>query len=86
MKWKVVAIALLVATLSGCAFWDGFRRGITGQSPVEAPTILDAAGQTTGYAIVDTAVFFPSPWREVLIALISGVTGWAAATRKEEVE
>jgi len=78
---RIILIAVLVATLSGCAFWDGFQRGITGEDPVAAASI-EAAGEAAGYAVVDSVGFFPSPWREILIALLSGVTGWSAATRK----
>ena len=79
----VLLLLLLVATISGCAFWDGFQRGITGSDPVAATSVEDA-GQAAGYAVVDSVHFFPSPWREILIALISGATGWAASARKEE--
>ena len=82
---RIILIAVLVATLSGCAFWDGFQRGITGEDPVAAATV-EAAGEAAGYAVVDSVGFFPSPWKEILIALISGVTGWSAATRKGKEE
>jgi hypothetical protein len=81
MKTKFVLVLFLFATMSGCAFWDGFQRGITGEDPVAAASI-EVAGEAAGYAVVDSVGFFPSPWREILIALLSGVTGWSAATRK----
>ena len=82
---RIILIAVLVFTLTGCAFWDGFQRGISGEDPVAAASI-EAAGEAAGYAVVDSVGFFPSPWREILIALLSGVTGWSAATRKGKEE
>lgn len=78
---RLLLVVVLVSTLSGCAFWDGFQRGVTGADPVAVATV-EVAGEAAGYAVVDSVSFFPSPWKEILIALLSGVTGWSAATRK----
>lgn len=76
-------VLILVITLTGCAMWEGFERGITGQDPTGEGT-LSHVGEAAGYAAVNAVEFLPSPWREILVALISGATGWAAAARKEE--
>lgn len=80
---RLLLIVVLVSTLSGCAFWDGFQRGITGTDPVSTTTV-EHAGEAAGYAVVDSVGFLPSPWREILIAALSAVTGWTAAARKGE--
>jgi len=82
---RIVFIAVLVVTLSGCAFWDGFTRGLSGGES-SATVTVESVGEVAGYAVVDSVDFFPSPWKEILIALISGVTGWSAATRKGKEE
>ena len=80
MRVLFVAMVLL-SVLSGCAFWEGFERGVTGQDPQSASS-LETVGEAAGYAVVDSVVLFPSPWREMVIAAISAVTGWATASRK----
>tara|TARA_R110000824_G_scaffold75309_4_gene191226 strand:- start:7070 stop:7354 length:285 start_codon:yes stop_codon:yes gene_type:complete len=83
---KLVSISLLlfvITTLSGCAFWDGFTRGIASGDPVIAASV-EGAGHASGAALVESVRFFPSPWREILIALISGATGWATARKEKE--
>jgi len=84
MRIKFALILILLVTISGCAFWDGFTRGLAGQDAVGTGAILDTAGHVTGEALVDAVPFFPSPWKELLIATISAVTGWSVATKKGE--
>ena len=78
MKLYFLFVVLLL--LSGCAFWEGFERGITGK---DLPA-LENIGEATGGVVVDSVNFLPSPWREIVIAFISCLTGWTAAKMKEE--
>ena len=58
---RIILIVVLVVTLSGCAFWDGFQRGISGEEPVATVTV-ESVGEAAGYAVVDSVGFFPSTW------------------------
>jgi hypothetical protein len=85
MKWNLLVLILfLLVTVSGCAFWDGLTRGLSGQGPVGTGVALETAGQVAGEAVVDAVPFFPSPWKELLIVVISAATGWSVATKKVE--
>ena len=83
MRTKFALILFLLVTLTGCAMWEGFERGITGQDPTGEGT-LSHVGEAAGYAATNVVEFLPSPWRELLVALISGATGWVASARKVE--
>jgi len=80
----ITLIVLLVTlTFTGCAFWDGFTRGITEGSGGEA--ILVTAGEVTGKVVRDSVPLLPSPWREIVVGCLAGVTGWLASARKRKV-
>tara|TARA_R110000824_G_scaffold137154_2_gene301205 strand:+ start:7202 stop:7444 length:243 start_codon:yes stop_codon:yes gene_type:complete len=78
MRFSLLIVSLLF--LSGCAFWEGFERVVTGNDP----EVLESIGETTGSVVVDSVNFLPSPWREIVVGLISGLTGWTAAKKNEE--
>jgi hypothetical protein len=73
-------LLIVLATLTGCAFWDGFTRGFSGGSGGEA--ILGTAGEVAGKTVRDSVPLLPSPWREIIVGCFSGVAGWIASARK----
>jgi hypothetical protein len=79
MKWHFLVVILLV-TISGCAFWDGFTRGISDGSGSEA--VLNTAGEYTGAVVRDSVPLLPSPWREIVVGCLAAVTGWVASAKK----
>ena len=84
---RVILSILLVSILllSGCAFWKGFKAGITGEelNPDVITTTVDT-GAVAGETLKKSIPYFPSPWREILVACVAAVTGWGAASTKEE--
>lgn len=76
MRWHFLVVILLV-TISGCAFWDGFTRGISSDDG-----LLGTAGEVTGKVVVDSVPLLPSPWREIVVGCLAAVTGWVASARK----
>lgn len=77
---------LLVATLflSGCAFWRGFKAGVTGEPLTpEVVSTQTEVGEQAGNILKESAPYLPSPWREIVVAIIASVTGWGAAKRDE---
>jgi len=78
MKWHFLVVLLLV-TISGCAFWDGFTRVISDEAS------LETAGEFTGQVVRDSVPLLPSPWREIIVGCLAGVVGWMASARKRKV-
>lgn len=84
-RFTVSVLLVLVLTLSGCAFWKGFKAGITGEElTAETISTTTEVGVVTGEQLKEVAPYFPSPWREILVAVIAAVTGWGAATREQK--
>jgi len=78
MKRLLLMVTLLVI-ISGCAFWDGFTRGLT-----DSPG-LEASGRVTGNVVRDSVPLLPSPWREIAVGCLAGAAGWLAKARKRKV-
>lgn len=75
---------LLVATLflSGCAFWRGFKAGVTGEPLTpEVVSTQTEVGEQAGNILKESTPYLPSPWREIVVAIIASVTGWGAAKK-----
>lgn len=82
--WLIgISLTVLLVTLTGCAFWDGFTRGLTDGSGGEA--VLGTAGEVTGKVVRDSVPLLPSPWREIIVGCLAGVAGWVARARKRKV-
>lgn len=86
-KWMI--FALLVLTLSGCAWSQGFLHGIADPIGVEGTETGQQVGQAVG-TVLETAVpFMPSPWRELVtgaLGVVAGFFGHAAREKKKEEE
>lgn len=78
MKW-IPLVLLLILLVSGCAFWDGFTRGVSGGG---GEKLLDTAGEVTGNVVRESVPLIPSPWREIVVGCLAGITGWVASARK----
>jgi len=75
----LILIVVLLAAVSGCAFWDGFTRAISDDAN------LEAAGEYTGAVVRDSVPLLPSPWREIIVGCLAGITGWVASAKKRKV-
>lgn len=87
-RFGLSVLLISVLLLSGCAFWNGFKAGITGEelTPAVVSTTTQA-GEFAAENLRKVIPYFPSPWREILIAVVAALTGWGAAQpRKPEVE
>lgn len=86
-KWMI--LVLLVLTLSGCAWGQGFLHGIADPTGVEGTEAGQQVGQSVG-TVLETAVpFMPSPWRELVtgaLGVVAGFFGHAAREKKKEEE
>lgn len=83
---RYILSIVLVSTLflSGCAFWKGFKAGITGEPLTpEVVSTQTEVGEQVGVGLKEAAPFLPSPWREIVVAIIASVTGWGAAKKDE---
>ncbi|MEO2122089.1 MAG: hypothetical protein ABGY10_01980 [bacterium] len=75
-------VSMLLLVVTGCAFWDGFTRGLSGTS---GEVILGTAGEVAGETVKNSVPLLPSPWREIVVGCLAGVTGWLASARKRKV-
>ena len=82
-KYSTALLALVIlAAISGCAFWDGFTRGL---SDANGEVILGTAGEVAGKTVKNSVPLLPSPWREIIVGCLAGITGWVASAKKRKV-
>ena len=80
-KYSTALLALaILAAISGCAFWDGFTRGL---SDANGEVILGTAGEVAGKTVKNSVPLLPSPWREIVVGCLAAVTGWVASAKKK---
>lgn len=82
-----IILSILAFSISGCAWTQGFLGGVADPAGSASLVAGEAVGAVVGNVAEEIVPILPSPWRELLLAvlgLIAGFFGKVAADKKKE--
>ena len=86
---SIIVIMMLVSllALSGCAWSEGFLQGVSDPKGEASKQAGEEVGRAVGTVLENAAPALPSPWRELVLAVLgvlAGLFGRAAREQKEK--